>query len=90
MFNFPLTKSSQQRKTARHCKTDEKLYCQYWILRLLFLLDFPRTEIAWWNSICYLDQLEQFLLTFAGKNVSRLGLLHMINWGCCENIVLLC
>jgi len=21
MFNFPLTKSSQQRKTARHCRT---------------------------------------------------------------------
>jgi len=24
MFNFPLTKTSQQRRTARHCKTSTK------------------------------------------------------------------
>jgi len=47
MFNFPLTKSLQQRNTARHCKTDEKQYFQYRILRLLFLQDFPQTELPW-------------------------------------------
>ena len=36
VFNLPLTKSSQKRKTARHCRTsDEKQYFQYWMLRLV-------------------------------------------------------
>jgi len=60
--------------------------CYVW----LFLIDFPQTEIAWWNSICYLDQIEQFLVSFSAKNVSRLGLLHMVNWGCFENTLLQC
>jgi len=47
MFNFALTKSSQQRKIARHCKTPMKsnivsIGSYVW----LFLLDFPQTEIA--------------------------------------------
>ena len=33
MFNLPLTKSSQQRKTMQ--KSDEKQDCQYWMLRLV-------------------------------------------------------
>jgi len=36
VFNFPLTRSSQQRKTAKRLQnSDEKQYCQYWILRLV-------------------------------------------------------
>jgi len=47
-FNSPLAKSSQQRKTARHCKTPMKsnivsIGSYVW----LFLLDFSQTEIAW-------------------------------------------
>jgi len=47
MFNSPLTKSSQQRKTTRHCKTPMKsnivsIGSYVW----LFLLDFLQTEIA--------------------------------------------
>jgi len=33
MFNLPLTKSSQQRMTARHCRF--RTNCQYWMLRLV-------------------------------------------------------
>jgi len=33
MFNLPLTKSAQQRKTSRHCRT--RTNCQYWMLRLV-------------------------------------------------------
>jgi len=51
MFNYPLTKSSQQRKTAKHCKTPMKSNCQFWILRWVVFTRFP-TEIACWNSIC--------------------------------------
>ena len=45
------TKSSQQRKTARHCGTPMKsnivsIGCYVWLL-----LDYPQTEIACWNSI---------------------------------------
>jgi len=48
MLNFPLTKSSQQRMTARHCKTPMKsnivsIGSYIW----LFLLDFAQTEIAY-------------------------------------------
>ena len=32
--------------------SDEKQDCQYWILRLVVLLDFPHREIPCWNSIC--------------------------------------
>ena len=47
MFNFPLTKTSQQRKTARNCKAPMKskiisIGSYVW----LFLIDFPQTEIA--------------------------------------------
>ena len=47
MFNFPLTKNSQQRKTARHRKTRMKnnivsIGSYVWLL----LLDFAKTEIA--------------------------------------------
>jgi len=34
--------------------------------------------------------VEQFLVSFTGKNVSMLVLLHMVNRGCCENTLLLC
>jgi len=33
MFNHPLTKNSQQRKTARHCRTPMKSNILYLILR---------------------------------------------------------
>jgi len=33
MFNLPLTKSSQQRKTASHCRTPMKIYIIIFILR---------------------------------------------------------
>ena len=52
---FSTDKNSQQRKTARHCSlqnSDEKQYCQYWILGWLFLLDFTQIEIACWSSVC--------------------------------------
>jgi len=91
MFSFPLTKSSQQRKIARDCKTPMEsnavsIRSYVW----LFLLDFAQTEIACWSSICYSNQLEQFLVSFTGKNVFTLGLLHMVGWGCCDNTLLLC
>ena len=78
---FHWQKSSQERKTARYCKTPMKskmvsFGSHVW----LFLLDFPQTEIACWNS-------EQFLASFTGKDVSTLGLLH---GGCCDNTLLLC
>jgi len=50
----------------------------------------PQTENACWNSIrlCQVNQLEQFLVSFIWKNVSTLGLLHMVSWGCCDNTLL--
>jgi len=42
--------TTQDRQTLQN--SDEKQYCQYWMLRLFFLLDFPQTELACWNSIC--------------------------------------
>jgi len=59
MFNFPLTQSSQQHKTARHCTTPmESNIVSIGSYVWLFLLDFAQTEIAWCNSICHLDQLQ--------------------------------
>jgi len=52
MINFPLIKSSQQSKAARHGKTPMKsnvVSIGYYVL--LFLLDFPQTEIACRNSM---------------------------------------
>ena len=39
MFSFPQTKTSQQRKTARHCRTPMK--SDIVILRLVFFTRFP-------------------------------------------------
>jgi len=50
MFNFPLTKSSQQRKTTWDCKTRMKnIIVRSGSYVWLFLLDFAQTEIACWN-----------------------------------------
>jgi len=47
MFNFHRQKSSQQRKTARYCKTPIKSkIVSFGSYVWLFLLDFPQTEIA--------------------------------------------
>jgi len=47
MFNIPLTKSSQQRKTARDCKNLMKSNIVSIASDVsLFLLDVPQTEIA--------------------------------------------
>jgi len=47
MFNFPLTKSSQQYKIARHCKTPMKNNSvSIGSYVFLFLLDLAQTEIA--------------------------------------------
>jgi len=45
MFNFRLTKSSQQRKIARHCKTPMKsnVVSIGWYV-WLFLQDFPKAD----------------------------------------------
>jgi len=63
--------------------------CYVWLF--CYQLDCPQTEIACWNCVrqCYLNQLEQFLVSLSWKNVSTLGLLHMVSWGCCD-ITLLC
>ena len=46
MYSFTLTKCSQDRQTLQN--SDEEQYCQYCIGSYvwLFLLDFPKTEIA--------------------------------------------
>jgi len=75
MFNFPLTKSSQDRNTKKLMKSNIVSIGSYiW----LFLQDFLQTVIACWNFMSYLNQLEQFLVSFTWKNVSTLGLLHMV------------
>jgi len=67
MFNFPLTKSLQQRKTARHCKTqDEKQYCQYWILRLVVFTKFRANRDCLLKLCMLVNKLKQFLLSFTG------------------------
>jgi len=53
MFNLLLTKSSQQRKTARHCRNPMKsnivsFGCYVWLLPTRV----PTKEIASWSSIC--------------------------------------
>jgi len=45
-----------------------------------FQLDCPQTDIACWSSVCWLNQLEQFLVSFTRKHVSTLGLLQMVNY----------
>jgi len=47
-----------------------------------------QAKIAYWSSMCYLNQLEQFLMCFTWKNVSTLNLLHTVNWECCDNTLL--
>ena len=53
MPNFHWQKSSQQRKTARYCKTPMKIkIVSFGSYVWLFLPDVPQTEIAGWNSMC--------------------------------------
>jgi len=47
LYNFSLTKSSQDRQTLQ--KRCEKQYCQYWILCLVVLTRFPANR---YNSLC--------------------------------------
>jgi len=75
MFNFPLTKkltTTQDRQILQN--SDEKQDCQFWILRLVVFTRIP--AIACWNSISWLNQLEQLLTSFTGENVFTLGLIR--------------
>jgi len=77
MFNLSLTKSSQQRKTARRWRTPIKrniisIGCYVFC----YQLDCRQTKIACWSSVSQLNQLEQFHVSFTWKNVSTLCLLH--------------
>ena len=50
MFNLPLTKSSQQRKTARHCKTPMKInIVSIGSYVLLFTISFMLFTIGLWH-----------------------------------------
>ena len=67
---FPLRKSSHQRKTARNCRTPLKnnivsIGCYVWLLSTTE--NCPQAYIACWSFICYLNQLEQFLVILLGK-----------------------
>ena len=60
MFSFPLTKTSQQRKTARHCKTPMKSHIV--ILRLVVFTRFPA------NRDCL---LKLYMLVKSARTVFR-------------------
>jgi len=60
MFNFPLTKSSQDRQTLQN--SDKKQYCQYWILRLVVFTRFRA------NRGCL---LKLYILVKSARTVSR-------------------
>ena len=86
------TKISQQRKRASHGRTPMKINIVIvsigsYVWLFCCQLDCLQTEIACWNCKreCYFNQLEQFVVSFTWKNVSTLGLLHMVSWGCCDN-----
>jgi len=87
MFNFPLKKSSQDRQTLQN--SDENQYSQYWILRLVVFTRFPPNRDCLLKLYMLVNQLEQFLVSFTGKNVSTLGLLHLVDRRCCDNTLLL-
>ena len=88
MFNFHWEKSSQQSKTARYCQTPMKTkIVSFGSYVWLFLPDFPQTEIACWNSICY--QLEQFPRASLGKTCVHWAY-FVVNWECCDNTLLQC
>jgi len=79
--------TTQDHQTLQN--SDEKQDCQYWILRLVLFTRFHKNRDCL-LKLYYCYQLEQFLMNFTGKNVSTLGLLHMVTWGCCDNTLLLC
>ena len=41
-------------------------------------------------SVCWLHQVEQFVVSFTWKNVSTLSSPDMVSWGCSKNTFLLC
>jgi len=79
--------TTQDRQTLQN--SDEKQYCQYWILRLVvFLLDLAQID-----CLLKLYMLVKSAWTVSSEldweKVSTLGLLHMVSWGCCDNTLLL-
>jgi len=85
--NFHWRKSSQHRQILQN--SDEKQDCQFWILRLVVFTRFPA------NRDCL---LKPNMLVKSARTVSRE--LHwgkrlqwayfVVNWGCCDNTLLLC
>ena len=99
---FPLTKSSQQRKTTRYCKnTDEKEDCQFWILRLVVFTRFPANRYCLlklymlvksartiWN--CHFPSNIKYSFSRASLGKTCLHWAYFVaNWGCCDNTLLL-
>jgi len=85
------TKSSQQRKTARHCRTPTKSN----IVSIGCYVCLLSTRLPA-NRDCLLKLYTPMLgksartvsREFYLEKVSTLGLLHMVSWGCCDNTLL--
>ena len=86
MSSLPLTKNSQQRKTARYCRTPMKsniIIIGFCVWLLPTRLSANRNCLL---KVCMLvESARTFLVSFTLKNVSTLGLLQVIIWGCCND-----
>ena len=80
--------TTQDRQTQQN--SDEKQYCQCWILRLVVFTRFRA------NRDCL---LKLYMLVKSARTVSPelywekhvyIGITYMISWGCCDNTLLLC
>jgi len=71
--------------------TDKKQYCQYLILRLVVFTRF-RADRDCLLMLYYMlvKSARTVSRELYWENVSTLGLLHMVSWGCCDNTLLLC
>ena len=89
MFNFHWQKSSQQRKTARYCNTSMKSkIVSFESYVWLFPPDFPQSLLVETLYVSYINWN-----TFSRASLEKTCLhwaYFVINWGCCDNTLLLC
>jgi len=90
-FQFSADKkvaTTQDRQTLQN--SDEKQYCQYWILHLVVFTRFRANRDCLLKLCMLAKSAKSFLVSFTWRNVSILGWRHMVSWACCDNTLLLC
>jgi len=89
VLNWCSIKLATTQDRQRLQNSDEKQYWQYWILCLVVFTRFRANRDCLLEFCMLVKSAKRVSREIYWENMSTLGLLHMVSWGCCDNTWLL-